>query len=69
MLRDYFGDAETVTLLVIDAARVVPEIKYEVSPTTGEDYPHIYGPLDVSTVVETIDITRDTPTWTVAVDL
>ena len=69
VLRDYFGQAEAVTLLVIDVARVVPEIKYELSPATGEDYPHIYGPIDVATVIEAIDITRGTPTWTVAADL
>lgn len=69
VLRDYFGNAETVTLLIIDATRVVPEIKYEVSPTTGDDYPHIYGPLDVSAVIEAIDVVRDSPTWATPTDL
>ena len=66
VLRDYFGSVEAVTLLVIDAARVTPEIKYELSPSTGEEYPHIYGPLDVATVLEAIDVRRDGATWDVA---
>ena len=69
VLRDYFGKADAVTLLIIDQARVAAEVKYELSPATGEEYPHIYGPLDRATVIETIDITRGGPTWTVAADL
>ena len=69
VLNRYFSEAEAVTLLVVDAARVVPEIKYERAPSIGEDFPHIYGPLDPATVIEAIDITRDGPTWSVPANL
>jgi uncharacterized protein (DUF952 family) len=69
VLNRYFSEAEAVTLVIIDVARVVPEIKYERSPSTGEDFPHIYGPLDPATVIETIDIKREGPTWNVPTDL
>ena len=69
VLRDYFGAAESVLLLVLDPAGVAPQIRYELSPSTGEDYPHIYGPLNVSAVSEAIAITRDGPTWSVSADL
>jgi uncharacterized protein (DUF952 family) len=65
----HFGNVEVVMLLVIDAARVTPEIKYERAPSAEDDYPHIYGALDVSAVIDTIDIRRDGPTWTIAPDL
>jgi uncharacterized protein (DUF952 family) len=40
-------------LLVIDPALVGPEIRYEHVPGQADPYPHIYGPLNVSAVVQT----------------
>ncbi len=40
-------------LLVIDTDLVGPEIRYEHVPGQSQPYPHIYGPLNTSAVVET----------------
>jgi uncharacterized protein (DUF952 family) len=46
----FFADAIDLVLLVIDASRLRHEIRYELAD--GEQYPHLYGPLDVSAVIE-----------------
>ena len=45
-------------VLEIDANKVVPEIKYEPS-SSGELYPHIYGPLNIDAVIKIDDFQRE----------
>jgi uncharacterized protein (DUF952 family) len=45
-----FADVAELVLLVIDPARLRNEIKFELAD--GDHYPHLYGPLDVSAVIE-----------------
>lgn len=45
--RFYKGHPE-VLLLQIDPERLASELKYE--PAHGEDFPHIYGPLNLDAV-------------------
>jgi glutathione S-transferase len=47
----YQGEPDLL-LLVIDTALVGPEIRYEPVPGQADPYPHIYGPLNASAVVE-----------------
>jgi uncharacterized protein (DUF952 family) len=49
LARFFFG-ATDLLLLVIDPVRVHAAIRFE--PADGEDFPHLYGPLEVSAVVE-----------------
>ena len=42
-----------LVLLVIDAERVRPELRYEHVPGQEDPYPHIYGPLNLNAVIET----------------
>jgi glutathione S-transferase len=48
----YRGERDLL-LLVIDAARVEDEIRYEPVPGQAQPYPHIYGPLNIDAVVQT----------------
>jgi uncharacterized protein (DUF952 family) len=54
----YGGDTDLL-VLVIDADRVGPEIRYELVPGWDEPFPHIYGPLGVDAVVKTLPLERD----------
>jgi uncharacterized protein (DUF952 family) len=48
----YRGEPDLL-LLVIDAARVEEEIRYEPVPGQAQPYPHIYGPLNIDAVIQT----------------
>ncbi|MFE6696833.1 DUF952 domain-containing protein [Streptomyces sp. NPDC057718] len=45
------GDRDLV-VLVVDPARLTDPVRYEAMKPGGEEFPHLYGPLPVSAVVE-----------------
>ncbi len=51
----FFTGREGLRLLCIDEARVRAEIRYEDLYQAGETFPHIYGPLNLDAVTESID--------------
>jgi len=53
--RRFYADLQTdLLLLTIDPARLGVPLRFEVGdPSTGELFPHVYGPLDVAAVVAT----------------
>ncbi|HKR70337.1 MAG TPA: DUF952 domain-containing protein [Streptosporangiaceae bacterium] len=53
-----YEDVSDLVVLVIDEASLPAEVRYE-DGGDGEKYPHIYGPLPVSSVTEVIPVTRD----------
>ncbi len=48
----FYRDAPDLVLLVIDAERLGPELRYEHVPGQPDPYPHIYGPLNLDAVLE-----------------
>ena len=54
-VADYNFKGETgLVLLCIDNDKVNSEIKFEDLYDLGEDYPHIYGPLNIDAVVDVL---------------
>ncbi|WP_323101983.1 DUF952 domain-containing protein [Intrasporangium sp. YIM S08009] len=53
--RRFYGDVtEPLVLLEIDESRLGSRVVYEVGdPETGEEFPHVYGPVEVDAVVAT----------------
>lgn len=65
--RYYQDVADELVLLVIDPDRLDVELRWEAPPGRDERYPHIYGPLSPSVVVEVRSLARD-PEGRVVVD-
>ncbi|MEG4092546.1 DUF952 domain-containing protein [Microcoleus sp. Pol12B4] len=49
----FFVGKKGLLLLLIDSEKVESEIKYELA--AGENYPHIYGPLNVDAVLKVVE--------------
>ncbi len=48
-----FRGRKGLVLLVIDPEKVRPEVRYEAAED-GDEYPHIYGPLNVDAVLRAL---------------
>ncbi|HEU4328018.1 MAG TPA: DUF952 domain-containing protein [Roseiflexaceae bacterium] len=51
----HFRNVGGLALLVIDPTRVAAPIVYEDSYGSGQEYPHIYGPLNLDAVEHVLD--------------
>ena len=47
----YYAGRDDVLLLEIDEARLTARLVVEPSPSTGDQFPHIYGPINRTAVV------------------
>ncbi|EKQ69032.1 hypothetical protein OsccyDRAFT_1639 [Leptolyngbyaceae cyanobacterium JSC-12] len=57
----YQGQTDLV-LLCIDVDRVQPELRYDVVET-GEQFPHIYGALNLDAVVQVVEFEPNADGW------
>ncbi|OQY34117.1 MAG: hypothetical protein B6I38_02830 [Anaerolineaceae bacterium 4572_5.1] len=57
VMNRFYADVEELLLLNIDPAKVTAEIRWEA--VDGDEYPHLYGPLNLDAVVETIPFEMD----------
>lgn len=58
--RFYAGVTEPLVLLVVDTDKLSsPVVEEPPAPGMTETYPHVYGPLDVTAVVQTIALDAD----------
>lgn len=51
-----FGGETGLLLLVVDRASVKSSVKYEKDEESGEEFPHIYGPLNIDAVIDKIKL-------------
>jgi len=56
-----YGDVadDQLVVLIIDSNDVPAPVRFEAAEPGGEEYPHIYGALPVSAVLDTIAVVRD----------
>ena len=57
VLDRYYRNVPDLLLLHIDPAKLTHELKYE-EASNGERFPHVYGPINKTAVVETEKIVR-----------
>jgi len=58
MDRFYGEVTEPLVLLEIDPALLTSELVIEPVPGTGDEFPHIYGPINLDAVVGTTPVAR-----------
>lgn len=56
----FYNGEKKLLLIVINTALVDQEIKYEQDPESGEEHPHIYGPLTLGAVIDKIKLRPET---------
>lgn len=54
----YYQGRRDLLLLLVDAARLDAELRYEHS-SGGEEFPHLYGALNVAAVTRAVDFPPD----------
>nr|WP_252980673.1 DUF952 domain-containing protein [Streptomyces chartreusis] len=47
-----YDGPDDLVVLVVDPARLEAPLRYEAPKPGGEEYPHVYGPIPVTAVVE-----------------
>ncbi|MBK8520964.1 MAG: DUF952 domain-containing protein [Ferruginibacter sp.] len=52
VLERYYKDQSNLLLLHIDETKLTAPLKYELAPSVNEEFPHIYGRLNVDAVVK-----------------
>jgi uncharacterized protein (DUF952 family) len=55
----YYRGRDDLVLLEIDDTRLTAPVVVEPSPSTGEDFPHIYGRIDRNAVTAEHDLVPD----------
>lgn len=53
VLSRYYAGQHNLLLLHIDEIKLTAPLKYELAPSVNEEFPHIYGPLNLDAVVKT----------------
>jgi uncharacterized protein (DUF952 family) len=56
VLERYYKDQVGLLLLHIDERRLTAPLRYELAPSVNEEFPHIYGPLNLDAVTQTTAI-------------
>lgn len=52
VLERYYKDQSDLILLHIDETKLTALLKYELAPSVNEEFPHIYGRLNLDAVVK-----------------
>ena len=56
VLKRYYQGKDALLKLVIDPQKLNPELKYELAPSVNENFPHVYGPINLDAVVSVQEV-------------
>ena len=59
VLQRYYQGKKDLLKLVIDTEKLTSKLKYELAPSVNENFPHIYGPINLDAVIEAVEIGED----------
>jgi uncharacterized protein (DUF952 family) len=51
VLERYFAGKKDLVKLIIDTSALTSKLKYERAPSVNEDFPHVYGAINLDAVV------------------
>ena len=54
VLKRYFNNKTGLVKLIIDTEKLSSPFVYEWSPSNTDEFPHIYGPLNIDSVIEVV---------------
>lgn len=52
VLERYFAGKTNLVKLVIDVNKLTNTLKYELAPSIGEEFPHVFGVINLAAIVE-----------------
>ena len=55
-LERYFAGQTNLVLLHIDEHKLTAPFTYELSPSVNEEFPHIYGPMNLDAILNVEDL-------------
>jgi uncharacterized protein (DUF952 family) len=53
VLERYYAGQTNLVLLHIEETKLTAELKYELAPSVNEEFPHIFGVINVDAIVKT----------------
>lgn len=56
VLQRYYSGKINLVKLVIDETKVINKIVYENAPSVNQNFPHIYGTLNIDAVIDVVEI-------------
>ncbi|MEO5893805.1 MAG: DUF952 domain-containing protein [Ferruginibacter sp.] len=56
VLERYYTGQSDLLLLHIDESKLTAKLKYELAPSVNEEFPHIFGRLNIDAVLKAIAI-------------
>jgi len=58
VLDRYYKAVPDLLLLHVDESKLTAILKYENAPSVNEDFPHLFGRLNIDAVIETSEISQ-----------
>jgi uncharacterized protein (DUF952 family) len=52
VLKRYYQGKRDLLKLIINTQKLTSELKYELAPSVNEDFPHVYGPINLDAVID-----------------
>ena len=56
VLERYYQGKKDLILLHIDESKLLSPLKIELAPSVNEDFPHVYGPVNINAVTHAEEI-------------
>ncbi len=56
VLERYYRGKTDLVKLVIDTTKLVHELKYELAPSSNEEFPHVFGTINLDAVIDVVEI-------------